>query len=61
MDKLNATKHSVTPVSPRKPRAYHPPALTAYGSVAKLTQSGSGSAVDGVNTMMRAVNPPGQL
>ena len=58
MEKLNPTGHVLTPESHRKAPPYHAPTLTAYGSVAKLTQSGGGSAVDGVNTMM--IDPPGQ-
>ena len=44
--------------SSREPRPYHPPTLTAYGSVGKLTQGGQFSAVDGNMTMM--IDSPGQ-
>jgi hypothetical protein len=37
---------------------YRPPVLTAYGSIAKLTQGGNFSETDGQNLMMIA--PPGQ-
>jgi hypothetical protein len=58
MEKLKATGHAVPPESRRNAPLYHSPTLTAYGSVAKLTQGGSGSTTDGVNTMM--IVPPGQ-
>lgn len=32
-------------------KRYQRPTLIAYGSLAKLTQSGQGSKTDGVNTM----------
>jgi len=35
-------------------RPYHSPTLTAYGSVAKLTQGPGGSIPDGASGMARA-------
>ena len=52
MEKHKPTGHVLTPESHRKAPPYHAPTLTTYGSVAKLTQGGSGSAVDGVNETM---------
>ena len=57
MEKLDPTGDTATPESGRKPPPYHSPVLTMYGSVAKLTQGGSYSGTDGVNTMM--IDPPG--
>ena len=52
MENLKPTGHDLTHESHRKAPPYHAPTLTAYGSVAKLTQGGSGSFVDGVNETM---------
>ena len=46
MEKHKPTAHVLTPESHKKAPPYHAPTLTTYGSVAKLTQGGSGSAVD---------------
>jgi len=58
MEKHKPTAHVLTPESHKKAPPYHAPTLTAYGSVAKLTQGGSGSQTDGANTMMIVPGEP---
>jgi len=58
MEKHKPTGHVLTPESHRKAPPYHAPTLTTYGSVAKLTQGGSGSQTDGANTMMIVPGEP---
>ena len=42
---------ATTPVLERPiPRVYHKPKVTDFGTIAKLTQSGNGSGVDGGTT-----------
>ena len=62
-DSENDKTHAATPQddlpaagSVRKP--YKSPELVEYGSVAKLTQGGSGSQTDGANTMMIVPGEP---
>ena len=45
------SEHGTTPRSTKAPKAYHAPTLTAYGSIAKLTQSGAGSFTEGASGM----------
>lgn len=45
-------EEGMSKVGAKKP--YSSPRLVEYGSVAKLTLSGSGPSADGINTMMTA-------
>ncbi len=52
MDKPTRTEAIATDPFQAKLRPYHSPTLTAYGSVARLTQGGTGSFTDAMGDMM---------
>jgi len=51
MEKRKMHEPAATPPTQRVPRSYRTPTLTAYGSVAKLTQSIPGSLAEGESGM----------
>lgn len=55
MEKRNTSEPVATPRTQRRPGAYHPPTLTVYGSVAKLTQGQAGSFTEGASGMLHSM------